>query len=179
MNMLMISFRNIVLMTFLLGGVYPVLVYGLGQILMYGNANGSLVSVQGSVKGSYLIAQKFTRLEYFWSRPSAVDYNSASAGASQKSVTSADLRTAYIERSTALGNGAPSDMLYASGSGLDPHISVEAANFQKNRVAQARKIDVQVVEKLIDEAREGRTLGFMGQPRVNVLKLNILLDNSK
>lgn len=176
MNALTISLRNVLLMTILLGGIYPMVVMGIGKVLFPIRSGGSIVSEDGKVIGSELIAQKFTKEEYFWSRPSAVDYAAHSSGASQKSGTSKDLKDAYLAREAALGKGAPMDMLYASGSGLDPHISVEAAHFQKARVAAKRNLTDEQMGKLISQSTEGRFLGFMGQPRVNVLKLNQLLD---
>jgi K+-transporting ATPase ATPase C chain len=176
MNALTISLRNIVLMTFLLGGIYPMTVLVLGKTFFPIRSSGSVVMSEGKVLGSELIAQKFTRDEYFWPRPSAVDYAAHSGGASQKSGTSKDLKDAYLAREAALGKGAPMDMLYASGSGLDPHISVEAAHFQQARVGAKRNLSDAQMNKFIKHASEERFLGFMGQPRVNVLKLNQILD---
>lgn len=176
MNALTISLRNLILMTVLLGGIYPVAVMMIGKTLFPIRSGGSIVINNGQTIGSELIAQKFTKEEYFWSRPSAIDYGAQSSGASQKSGTSKDLKDAYLAREAAVGKGAPMDMLYASGSGLDPHISVAAAHFQKNRVAARRNLPIEQLDKLISQVTEERFLGFMGHPRVNVLKLNQLLD---
>ena len=176
MNALLISLRNLTFMTILLGGIYPILVMGVGQVLFPIRSNGSVVIKDGKTYGSELIAQKFTKAEYFWSRPSAVDYTAQSAGASNKSGTSKDLEDAYLGRLATLGADAPVDLLYASGSGLDPHISLEAANYQKARVMEKRNLAEDDMNKLIARATEERFLGFMGQPRVNVLRLNLLLD---
>lgn len=176
MNALLISLRNLTFMTLLLGGLYPVLVMGIGQLLFPIRSNGSVVIKDGKTMGSELLAQKFTKEEYFWSRPSSVDYTAHSGGASQKSGTSKDLKEAYLSRQATLGKDAPSDLLYASGSGLDPHISLAAADFQKGRVMTKRNLSEADMDKLIARATEERFLGFMGQPRVNVLRLNLLLD---
>ena len=176
MKVLLTSFRYLLFMTVLLGGVYPVSVLLVGQGLFPIRSNGSVIMKDGKAIGSELIAQKFTKNEYFWSRPSAVDYMAHSAGASQRSGTSKDLKEAYLNRENALGKEAPMDMLYASGSGLDPHISLESAFFQRKRVMNQRNISEEEMSKLIVRASEERFLGFMGQPRVNVLKLNLLLD---
>lgn len=176
MNAFTISLRNIALMTILLGGFYPMAVLVLSKTLLPFRSGGSLVMNGGKVIGSELIAQKFTRDEYFWPRPSAVDYAANAGGASQKSGTSKDLKDSYLAREAALGKGAPMDMLYASGSGLDPHISLEAAHFQQARVGAKRNLTDEQMNKFINQATEERFLGFMGQPRVNVLKLNQILD---
>lgn len=176
MNALTISLRNIALMTILLGGIYPMVVLVLGKTFFPIRSGGSIIQSEGKVLGSELIAQKFTRDEYFWPRPSAVDYAANASGASQKSGTSKDLKDTYLAREAALGKGAPMDMLYASGSGLDPHISLEAAHFQQARVAAKRNLTEAQMNKFIFQAAEERFLGFMGQPRVNVLKLNQILD---
>ena len=176
MNALTISLRNIALMTILLGGIYPMTVLVLGKTFFPIRSGGSVVVSEGKVLGSELIAQKFTRDEYFWPRPSAVDYAAHSGGASQKSGTSKHLKDAYLAREAVLGKGAPMDMLYASGSGLDPHISLESAHFQQARVGAKRNLTDTQMNKIIKQVSEERFLGFMGQPRVNVLKLNQILD---
>lgn len=176
MNALTTSLRNLFLMTVLLGGIYPALVTVIGKVLFPIRSGGSLVTSGERVIGSELIAQKFTSPGYFEGRPSAIDFNAASSGASQKSATSGDLRKSFENRLGKAGAGAPADLLWTSGSGLDPHISPEAAKFQALRVARARNLSPAEVMKLIDFATEERFLGFMGQPRVNVLNLNRLLD---
>jgi K+-transporting ATPase ATPase C chain len=139
-------------------------------------SGGSILKVHDKVIGSELIGQKFTSEKYFWGRPSAADYNPISSSASQRSGTDAVLKKAYEDRLKKMGENAPADLLFASGSGLDPHISVEAANFQKHRINQVRGIAEKDLNQMIATATEERFLGFMGQPRVNVLKLNLLLD---
>lgn len=176
MNAFLISIRNLIFMTLLLGGIYPVLVMGIGQLLFPIRSNGSVVIKDGKTLGSELLAQKFTKEEYFWSRPSSVDYAAHSGGASQKSGTSKELKEQYLSRQATLGKGAPADLLYTSGSGLDPHISLSAANFQKGRIMTKRNLSEADMDKFIVRATEERFLGFMGQPRVNVLRLNLLLD---
>lgn len=176
MNVFFVSIRNLTFMTLFLGGVYPFLITSLSSVLFPEQSKGELVLKNNQIVGSGLIAQKFTKPEYFWSRPSAVDYAAHSAGASQKSVTSADLKKSVEERLEFWGKEAPVDLLYASGSGLDPHISPEAANYQASRVMKERGLTQEAIKKYILEATEDRTLGFMGHPRVNVLKLNLSLD---
>lgn len=176
MHILLISLRNLFLMTLLLGGLYPLAVTALGKFLFPIRSAGSLIQSGERVIGSELIAQKFTGLNYFHPRPSAIDYGAQSSGASQKSATSADLKKVYEERRAALGPEAPADLLWASGSGLDPHISPEAATYQVSRVAQARGLSQKELAGIIKLSTEKPFLGFMGQPRVNVLNLNRLLD---
>jgi K+-transporting ATPase ATPase C chain len=131
------------------------------------------VTVDGKIAGSALIAQKFTRPEYFHPRPSAVDYNPMPSGGSNLSPASAALRTAAAGR---MAEGAAGEMLFASGSGLDPHISPEAALGQAGRVAQARGLRKVDIISLVERVVEARTFGLLGEPRVNVLLLNIELD---
>lgn len=164
-------------MTILLGGFYPVLVTFLGRTFFPIRSKGSLVQEAGTYRGSELIAQKFASERYFWPRPSSIDYRSEASGATNRSATSKELKESYLERRSFLGEGSPNDLLYTSGSGLDPHIGPEAAHFQKGRVMKARNLSVDEVNKLISEATEERFLGFMGRPRINVFKLNRLLDS--
>src|SRR6202011_2202610 len=126
--------------------------------------------------GSDLLAQKFENPKYFWPRPSAADYATIASGASNKGPTSADLKKSIDERRAKFGNDAAVDLLTASGSGLDPHISPEAARSQIPRVAAARKMSIQQIAALVDQTIEQPQLGFLGEPRVNVLRLNRGLD---
>lgn len=176
MKVLLIGLRSLLVMTILLGGIYPLVILGVGEALFPIRSQGSLLRDGDRVIGSELIAQKFTQDKYFWARPSAVDYAAHSSGASQKSGTSQDLKNSYLERVKALGVNAPIDMLTASGSGLDPHISPESAAYQKERVRAIRQLSSKELDNMIALATEERFLGFMGQPRVNVLRLNQLLD---
>lgn len=166
MNAFTISLKTLLLMTILLGGIYPAIVTITGKILFPIRSGGSLVTSGERVIGSELIAQEFTRDDYFHGRP---------GGTSQKSATSADLKRSYEERKAKLPD-APADLLWASGSGIDPHISPESARLEAPRVARARKLPESEVLALIPLATEDRSLGFMGQLRVNVLNLNRLLD---
>jgi K+-transporting ATPase ATPase C chain len=135
--------------------------------------------------GSELLAQKFASERYFWPRPSAIDYNTLSSGGSNLGQASAALKKAYDERRAALaaahpGAGdPPQELLFASGSGLDPHIRPSSAEYQVARVAKARGLEPSAVRALAIEAREGRQLGVFGEPRVNVLKLNLALDRAQ
>lgn len=157
-------------MTVLCGVLYPLLITVLAQLAMNHQANGSLVQV-GEVKvGSELIAQKFTRDNYFWPRPSAVDYNPIGpSGGSNLGPTSQKLHDIVAERAKSFGEGVPTDLLYASGSGLDPHISTEAALFQIDRVAKARNRDRVKLEEIINKLSSSKRY-------VNVLLLNVELD---
>jgi K+-transporting ATPase ATPase C chain len=175
-----------ILLTVLTGIVYPLLVTGVSQVGMPERANGSLIVRDGKAVGSSLIGQPFGDPKHFWSRPSATSpypYNAASSSGSNQGPTNPALTDAVAARIKALrdadpGNAAPvpADLVTASGSGLDPHISPAAAAYQVARVAKARGLDPQKVRALVAEATEGRQLGFLGEPRVNVLNLNLTLD---
>lgn len=170
----------------LTGLVYPGVVTGLAQVLFPHQANGSLVTVNGQVIGSELIAQQFTRPEYFHPRPSAgAGYNAAASAGTNKGPTDlklADTLIAQAVDSAVRQNGAvkgqiPSDLVTSSGSGLDPHISPASAELQVARVARARAVAPEQVLALVGRYTEGRQWGFLGDPRVNVLKLNLALDS--
>ncbi len=172
--------------TIVVGGIYPLLMTGVGKLLFPMQAGGSLVSVQGTVVGSSLLAQDFEKDIYFHPRPSAVKYDSTSSGASNWGWTSSDLKKAYDQRKAdwqkSHGPGEPPmDMLFASGSGLDPDISPESAEIQAKGVAAARRLDAQKAEQLLELVRgfeKGPQMGFLGEPRVNVLALNLALDKA-
>ena len=168
------------------GLAYPLAVTGLAQVLFPDQANGSLVKVKGVVVGSALIGQPFSQPGHFWSRPSATapdPYNAAASSGSNLGPSNPALAEAVAARIAALraadpGNhsAVPVDLVTASASGLDPHISRAAADYQVNRVARALGLPPQRVQALVAEHTEGTLLGFLGEPRVNVLRLNLALD---
>jgi len=170
----------------LLGGVYHVVLWGIGQAVFPSQAEGSLVRRDdGTIVGSRLIAQKFTRTEYFHPRPSAVDYNAASTGGSNYGPSNPDHLKAVQERLDAIvrqegvtASEVPSEMVTASGAGMDPHIPPNAADLQTARVASSRNVDVSRVRELIAAHTEPPTFGFLGRARVNVLELNLALDET-
>lgn len=179
------SIRLLAVLTLICGAVYPLLVTGIAQIAFTHKANGSIVyNAKGEAIGSALIAQKFSADKYFWPRPSAGDYATIASGASNKGPTSADLKKSFDERTSALqetaaGGSIPADLLFASGSGLDPHISKEAARLQVRRIATARKFDgakTALLYALIERMTEPATWGLFGDPRLNVLLTNLELD---
>jgi K+-transporting ATPase ATPase C chain len=170
------SLRIYIVLTLLTGIIYPLAMTGVAQILFPKQANGSRVVEQNQLIGSDLIAQKFESPKYFWPRPSSADYATVASGASNKGPTAADLKKSIDERRQKFGADATVDLLTASGSGLDPHISPEAARSQIARVAAARNMSIQQVTALVDQTIEEPQLGFLGEPRVNVLRLNRALD---
>jgi K+-transporting ATPase ATPase C chain len=170
----------------LLGGGYHVVLWGIGRVMFPAQAEGSLIRrADGTVVGSRLIAQKFTRPEYFHPRPSGVDYNAASTGGTNYGPSNPDHLKAVQERLDAAitEEGAtaaevPSEMVTASGGGMDPHIPPAAAELQAPRVAASRKADVGRVRELIAAHTEPPAFGFLGRARVNVLELNLALDQA-
>ncbi len=175
---LFISIRAFLVLTIITCVFYPLAITGIAQLLFPAQANGSIVRRGGEPAGSVLLAQKFTEARYFLPRPSAADYATVASGASNQGFTSKKLLDAVTERRAAWGGNAPSDLLYASGSGLDPHISPEAAQHQVARVAQARGVAPEAITALVQQHTEGPQFGFLGQSRVNVLALNLALDES-
>ena len=175
-----------VVMMALMGGAYHGLVWAIGRAAFPVQAEGSLIRrADGTIVGSRLVAQKFTREEHFRSRPSAVDYNAASTGGSNygpsnpEHLKAVGERLAEIERLEGVPAGqVPSEMVTTSGSGIDPHIPPAAAEIQAPRVARARKADIGRVRALIEAHTERPQLGFLGAPRVNVLELNLALDDA-
>lgn len=179
------SLRMLAILTLLTGFAYPMAVTGLAGIFFGDRVGGSLVSRNGRPVGSVLVAQKFSDVRYFWPRPSAVDFNPIPSGGSNFGPTSADLKKAVGDRETRLREahpgqgGPPQDLIFASGSGLDPHISPEAARYQADRVATARNYSLEQrtkLEAIIGSMTEPRQFGVLGEPRVNVLRLNLALD---
>ena len=173
------ALRFLIVLTLLTGVVYPVAVTVLSKVLFAKQANGSLITADGKTIGSELLAQKFADPKYFWPRPSGADYATVASGATNKGPTSADLVKAISERREKLGQDAPADLLTASASGLDPHLSPAAAHFQIARIATARSLSAQAVAALVESKTEAPQLGIFGESRVNVLALNRALDALK
>jgi K+-transporting ATPase ATPase C chain len=184
---LAIAIKFLLVMSILTGIVYPFLMTGLAQIVFPGKANGSLVIKDGILLGSRLIGQKFDSTIYFSSRPSSIDYNPVPSSGSNLGPTSEKLKTQVLERrrSFAIKNVIadssfiPGEMLFASASGLDPHISPESAYFQLNRVAVARnstKAQREQIRQLIENKTEESQFTILGERRINVFELNLDLD---
>ncbi len=197
MKELSTALRLFVVMSILTGIVYPLLVTGLAQSLFNRQANGSLITIHGQVAGSDLVGQQFDDPSYFWSRPSATSpfaYNAAASSGSNLGPTNpslvggkdgegqpisgsiADRVSALKAADPAHSGSVPTDLATASGSGLDPHISIAAAEYQIARVAKARGIDEAQVQSLVQRATTPRQIGILGEPVVNVLLLNLSLN---
>ena len=178
------SIRLTIVMTILTGLVYPLVITGLAQWTMPGPANGSLILRNGRPVGSTLLAQPFSGDKYFWPRPSAADYATVPSGASNWGPTHSALRKAVQDRAARIraahGLAAdvpvPADLVFASASGLDPHVSPDAARVQAARVARARGRDTRQVLSVVDQFVEPPQWGFLGEERVNVLRLNLAMD---
>ena len=174
-----------VALTLVTGVAYPLLVTVAGQVLFHRQAEGSLIEIDGKVVGSELIGQQFTGPAYFWGRPSAAGYNgAASTGSNLGPTNPAQLdavkgRIAAMQQAHGADRSVPIDLVTASGSGLDPHVSPAAIDYQLARVARERGMTAEAVGKLVDDCTEGRSLGVLGEPRVNVLRLNLALDASQ
>ncbi len=177
---------SLALFTVLTGIIYPLIVTGIAQMVFPFQANGSLIVKERKSLGSALIGQPFDDPKYFWGRPSTTtpfQYNAGASSGSNLSPTNPELVRTVQSRADALraadpGNTAPVpvDLVTGSASGLDPHISPAAALYQVPRVAKARKLEPTRVRALVEQHTEGRLLGLLGEPRVNVLRLNLALD---
>ncbi|MFA6075832.1 MAG: K(+)-transporting ATPase subunit C [Negativicutes bacterium] len=179
------ALKMLIIMTVFLGLLYPLVVYGLAQVIFPGNANGSLITYKGKITGSALIGQQFAQTKYFHGRPSACSYDAANSFASNlgpmndKLLDGAKTAAAAYRQENGLDGQCPvpADAVLMSGSGLDPDITVANAQAQAGRVAQARKLSKQQVLDLITRNTVEKTGGLMGAQRINVLSLNIALDN--
>lgn len=184
-----------ILLTILLGIAYPLAVTGVGQALFPSQANGSLIYVNGKPVASRLIGQYWTQAQYFHGRPSATNnvqgtpapYSADNSGASNLGPTNATLLKTVRQRIADLrkenpdvptNTTIPADLVTASGSGLDPNISVAGAYYQIPRIAKARGLSQDIVRRLVDQHTEGRFLGLFGEPRINVVELNLALDGT-
>ena len=182
MTILRPTFVSLLLFSLLFGAAYPMFTTGMAKALFPHEAQGSLITDKsGAPLGSELIGQNFTGPHYFWGRLSAtgpVPYNAAASSGSTLGPVNQTLLDNSSTRVAALGGSAPvpADLATASGSGLDPHISIEAAEYQMERVAKARGGSVEQLRPWVAKYTEGRQFGILGEPRVNVLKLNLALD---
>jgi K+-transporting ATPase ATPase C chain len=184
------ALRGVIVLGLLTGLAYPLIITGVAQLTMEDKADGSLVRVDGGVVGSSSIGQLWEGEEWFHGRPSTVDYDASTSSGSNLGPNSQALADLIAERAQAIldleepyASGLsvgdiPVDLLTASASGLDPHISVAAAEFQAARIAEVRGLSLDQVMALIEEHTEGRALGFLGQERVNVLELNLALERA-
>ena len=177
-----------IIFTIICGGIYPAVVTGIASALFPKQAQGSFITDKsGKAIGSTLIGQPFTDAKYFWPRPSAstdFGYNSMASGGSNSGPTNPDyLKTVGDRvktlRDTGVAGTIPADLVQASASGLDPHITPESARLQVARVAKTRGVSEDILVKAVAQATEGRQVGFLGEPRVNVLSLNLSLDKLK
>ena len=183
------ALMTLLIFTLITGVIYPLVVTGVAQLVFPRQANGSLIVRNGQAVGSELIGQSFDDPKYFWGRPSATSpfpYNAAASSGSNLGPSNPTLMEAVQARIAALKAADPTntqpipvDLVTASASGLDPDISVAAALYQVQRVARKRGMSEMAVRALVDQYTEGRQFGFLGEPRVNVLKLNLALDETR
>jgi len=189
-NTVINAIRMLLIVTIITGVIYPLAMTGIAQLLFTSQANGSMLVQDGKIVGSRLIGQNFSNPGYFHGRPSAAGadgYDGISSAGSNLGPTSQKLKDTVLERisnerqqnNLAEGANVPSDLVLASASGLDPHITPDAAYVQVQRVAQVREINPNQVRSLISEHVEGKQIGFLGEARVNVLELNLALDAVK
>lgn len=194
MKELTTALRLFVVLTILTGIIYPLLMTGIGQALFSNQVNGSVIVKDGKVLGSKMIGQQFDDPKYFWGRLSATGpfaYNAAASSGSNLGPTNPALigdaekkgtvgdRVEALKQAGSAAGPVPTDLATASGSGLDPHISPEATEFQVARVAKARGMEADKVRELVKKSTTGRQFGFLGEPVVNVLELNLALDASE
>jgi K+-transporting ATPase ATPase C chain len=185
MKLLIQSILLTIIFTVLTGIIYPLAITGISQVAFHDQANGSLLVRDGKVVGSELLAQQFTGDKYFWPRPSAGSYATVPSGASNLGPTSQALQSNVTANAMAFRTGnklaadapVPADMVFTSASGLDPHISPEAARLQVGRVAAARSMGADQVKALVEKFVESPQWGIFGEARVNVLRLNVALDD--
>jgi potassium-transporting ATPase KdpC subunit len=184
------SIKLFLVLTLLAGIIYPLIISAISIFLFPNQANGSMITLNGKIVGSKLIGQKFVTEKYFWSRPSAIDYNPFPSGASNLAPTSAALKNLYETRKETFAKSnliknskmIPNEMLFASGSGVDPDITPEAAFLQVERICNFRKFSVTQKNELIrtiNQLIENSQIGFLGERRINVLLLNMELDKIK
>lgn len=171
-------------LTVITGVFYPALITGVAALAFPDQATGSVIRSDGKVVGSNLIAEAFTGPRYLWPRPSTANYDGAAGSGSNLGPTNPALREAVVARAqgfrdadATFTSAIPADLVTTSGSGLDPHISLAAAEAQISRIAHARGVSDAHVRELVEENTDGRTLGLLGEPRVNVLRVNLALDN--
>lgn len=184
MKTILTSIRVFIGFLLLLGILYPLLITGIGQMMLPYEANGSLIENNGKIIGSELISQGFTNPKYFHSRPSAIDYNGQNSGASNLgpsnpkllTQTAIQIKQIRTENNLDINTLLPADMVLASASGLDPHISLANAELQAHRIAKLRNIPLNKVETMILESMDPDFIGIWGHAGVNVLKLNLTLD---
>ena len=190
MKDILIAFRLFLVMMVLTGILYPLSITAIVQLLFPHQATGSMIIIDGEIRGSELVGQKFVSERYFWSRPSAINYNPMPSGASNLGPTSVALQKAVAQRRATLDSTAmrsyhgpiPVEMLFSSASGIDPHISREAARLQIDRIVRTREFNPEQKSKLIDLVEhfvEPPQWKIFGEPRVNVFLLNIALDQLK
>lgn len=184
------ALRAVVVLALLTGLAYPLVMTGIAQLTMSGKADGSLIQVDGKVVGSSSIGQLWQGKEWFHGRPSAINYDASTSSGSNLGPNSQELSDQIAERADTILElegpfnpgltvaDIPADLLTASASGLDPHISVAAADLQAPRIAEVRGLPIEQVRSLIDQNTEGPALGFLGQERVNVLELNLSLSQA-
>ncbi len=186
MRQCLVGLKVLVVMTVVLGVAYPAAVWGVGQIAFNDEANGQVIRHDGNDVGSSIIGQNFKVDDprWFHGRPSAADYDGLASGPSNLGPTNPDLLTAIKRRQEAIAtsegvpvSAVPADAVTASGSGVDPYISPAYADLQVGRIARVRGVTTTAVRKLVGEHTYGRQLGFLGEPKVNVLELNLALED--